>query len=229
MTAVLDRLAGMMAGSGWLAPLLALGAGILASFLPCSLSSVPLIIGYVGGTGRQDTKRAFRLSLTFAAGSAAAFTALGVAASLTGRLIGATTSWWYLILGLFMVLMALQMWGLFEIIPSSYLLAKNTKRGYAGAFLAGILSGIFSSPCSTPVLLVLLAVVAGRGSVLWGGLLLLLYSAGHGFLAVIAGTWVGFVQTLAGSGRYGTITSILKMLMGFLILLIGFYMFYLGF
>ena len=34
-------------------------------------------------------------------------------------------------------------------------------RGYLGALVAGILGGVFSSPCSTPVLIVLLAIVAG--------------------------------------------------------------------
>jgi len=43
--------------SGWLAPLLALLAGLLTSFTPCSLSSIPLVIGYVGGIGRRDTKK----------------------------------------------------------------------------------------------------------------------------------------------------------------------------
>jgi len=127
------------------------------------------------------------------------------------------------------VLMALQVWGVFEIIPSSYLISKNTRKGYVGAFLAGILGGIFSSPCSTPVLIALLAIVAGKGSVLWGILLLLLYAAGHGILAVIAGTSVGFVQRLSASGAYGRVSTVLKILMGILILLIGFYMFYLGF
>ena len=187
------------------------------------------MIGFVGGTGQRDTKRAFRLSLTFAAGAAVTFTALGVIASLAGRLMGTSTSWWYIILGVLMVLMALQTWGVFEIIPSSYLLGKSTKRGYVGAFLAGILGGVFSSPCSTPVLIALLAIVAGQGSILWGILLLLLYSIGHGILAVVAGTSVGFVQKLSASEKYGKVSNILKIIMGALILLIGFYMFYLGF
>ena len=33
----------------WAAPLLALLAGLLTAFTPCSLSTVPLVIGYVGG------------------------------------------------------------------------------------------------------------------------------------------------------------------------------------
>ena len=128
-----------------------------------------------------------------------------------------------------MILMALQTWGIFEIIPSSYLIAKNKRRGYVGAFIAGILGGIFSSPCSTPVLIALLAIVAGKGSILWGILLLLLYSIGHGILAIVAGTSIGLVQKLSSSEKYGKASAVLKIVMGSLILLIGFYMFYLGF
>lgn len=229
MTQLLENLSQLMVSSTWLAPLLAVLAGVLTSFMPCSLSGIPLVVGYVGGTGQRDTKRAFWLSLTFAGGSAVTFTVLGVIASTAGRLIGTSASWWYLVLGVLMVLMALQTWGVFEIIPSSYLISKSTKRGFAGAFFAGILGGVFSSPCSTPVLIALLAIVAGKGSLAWGILLLLLYSIGHGILAVVAGTSVGFVQKLSASQRYGRVSTILKIGMGGTILLIGFYMFYLGF
>ena len=123
----------------------------------------------------------------------------------------------------------MQTWEIFEIIPSSYLISKNKKRGYLGALIAGILGGIFSSPCSTPVLIALLAIVAGQGSILWGILLLLLYSIGHGILAVVAGTSVGFVQKLTKSEKYGRMSQVLKIVMGAAILGIGLYMFYLGF
>lgn len=229
MTGLLEHISILITETAWFAPILALIAGILASFTPCSLSSIPLVIGYVGGTGQKDTKTALRLSLVFVLGSAVTFTVLGVIASMAGHLIGNSGSWWYILLGALMVLMALQTWGVFEIIPSSYLISKSTKRGYAGAFIAGILGGIFSSPCSTPVLIALLAIVAGKGSIVWGILLLLIYSAGHGILAVVAGTSVGFVQKLNASEKYGKASTILKIVMGGAILLIGFYMFYLGF
>jgi cytochrome c biogenesis protein CcdA len=165
----------------------------------------------------------------FALGAAVTFTTLGVLASVAGRMIGNASSWWYLVLGVLMVLMALQTWGLFEIIPSSYLVSRNTHRGLWGAFLAGILGGIFSSPCSTPVLIALLAIVAGKGSIVWGILLLLIYSIGHGILAVVAGTSVGFVRRLAESQRYGRFSVALNIILGTAILAIGLYMFYLGF
>ncbi len=225
----LETLSKLISESLWLAPLLALLAGVLTSVTPCALTSVPLVIGYVGGTGNNDPKRAFRLSLTFALGMTATFTALGTAASLLGKLMGTSSRWWYIALGVLMILMALQTWEIYNFIPSTYLTSKATKKGFIGAFIAGILGGIFSSPCATPVLIVLLGLVAGSGNILWGILLLLLYSAGHSVLVLIAGTSVGFVKKITASGKYGTFSKILKIGMGLAILVIGFYMFYLGF
>lgn len=225
----LETLSTLISESFWLAPLLALLAGVLTSITPCALSSVPLVIGYVGGTGNNDPKKAFRLSLTFALGMAATFTALGTAASLLGKLMGTSSKWWYIALGILMLLMALQTWEIYNFIPSTYLISKNTKKGYIGAFVAGILGGVFSSPCATPVLIVLLGIVAKSGNVVWGILLLLLYSIGHSVLVLIAGTSIGFVKKVTSSGRYGLFSKILKLLMGGIILLIAFYMFYLGF
>ncbi len=225
----LEQLSQMITNSVYLAPVLALLAGVLTSFTPCALSSVPLIVGYVGGTGERTTKKALMLSLTFALGSAITFTVLGVIATMAGSLIGTQATWWFIILGLLMMLMALQTWGIYEIIPSSYLISKNTKKGYLGALIAGVLGGVFSSPCSTPVLIALLAVVASKGSLAWGILLLLLYSIGHGILAVICGTSIGFVQKLSQNKKYGKLSNALKIIMGIAMTIIGFYMFYLAF
>ena len=225
----IEALSALISDSMWLAPVLALLAGVLTSVTPCALSSVPLVIGYVGGTGNNDTKRAFRLSLTFAAGSAVTFTVMGTVSSLAGRLMGTSASWWYILLGVLMLLMALQTWEIYNFIPSTYLISKNTTKGCIGAFIAGILGGVFSSPCATPVLITLLAMVAGKGSLLWGVALLLLYSIGHSALVLIAGTSIGLVKKLASSNRYGKFSKILKTVMGSAILLIAFYMFYLGF
>ncbi len=229
MDATLELISDLIIESTWIAPVLALFAGVLTSFTPCALSSVPLIVGYVGGTGERTTKRAFLLSLTFALGSAITFTTLGVVATLAGSLIGTTSTLWYAALGVLMLLMALQTWELFEIIPSSSLILKNTKKGYIGALLAGVLGGVFSSPCSTPVLIALLAVVAGQGSFAWGILLLLTYSVGHGILAVVCGTSIGFVEKLSQNNKYSSLSKILKIIMGLMMTLIGFYMFYLAF
>ncbi len=229
MTDLLDKIAPLLTEIGWLTPVLALLAGVITSFTPCALSTIPLVVGYVGGTSQKDSKKAFKLSLIFILGMAVTNTGLAVAATLAGKIVGNTNPWWYIVLGVLMVFMALQTWGIFEIIPSSYLISKNTKKGGIGAFIAGLLGGIFSSPCATPVLIVLLAIVSIQGNILWGILLFVLYSIGHGVLSVIAGTSLGFVQKLAANEKYGKFSKILTIVMGFLILAMGLYMFYLGF
>ena len=225
----IESISASISSDMWLAPLLALLAGILTSVTPCALTSVPLVIGYVGGRVEGDTKKAFRLSAVFALGMALTFTILGTIASILGKIMQGAGSWWYILLGILMLLMALQTWEIFNFIPSSYAMSKNTKRGYLGAFIAGILGGFFSSPCATPVLVVLLAVVAKEGSLLWGIFLLLLYSIGHSFLVLIAGTSIGFVNKVSSNKKYGMASKILKIIMGIMIMLIAFYMFYLGF
>lgn len=225
----LSQIAEVIGNNMWLAPLLALLAGVLTSVTPCSLSSVPLIIGYVGGVGQKNTKKAFAYSAVFSLGTAVTFVTLGIIATSAGKLMGTSSPVWYIILGVLMVLMALQTWEIFNFIPSINLISKSKKRGFIGAFLAGILGGIFSSPCSTPVLIALLAIVAGEGNLIWGILLMLLYSIGHSALVMVAGTSIGFVQKINNSEKYKKAAVILKIVMGTAILLIGFYMFWLAF
>jgi len=225
----LEHLSLLIQGSFWLAPVLALLAGILTSVTPCSLSSVPLVVAYVGGTGRKDPRIAFRYSLAFALGMAITLTALGATASLLGKLLNfGTSGWWYLILGGLMILMALQTWGIITIIPATYAQSKNTRRGYPGAILMGVLGGLFSSPCATPVLIALLAVVARSGKPAWGIFLLLLYSIGHSVLVVVAGTFIGLTGKIASSGRYGLFSKAVNILLGLVILLAGLFLVYTG-
>jgi len=212
----------------WLAFVMALIAGLVSSFSPCVLSAIPLIIGYVGGYAGDDKKRAFKYSLFFCLGLAATFTALGAASALLGRLMIGAGKWWYIILGIIMLVMALQMLGIFNIMPQTCRVpAKRT--GLAGAFVLGILGGVLSSPCATPVLAAILAFVAGQGNIALGVGLLAVYSIGHCALLLVAGTSVGFVQKLAASPGTEEWGKILKGFFGILILLLSFYLFYTGF
>ena len=59
----LNQIAMSLQDNMWIAPLLALMAGILTSFTPCSLSNIPLIVGYVGSAEEKIQKKPFAIQL----------------------------------------------------------------------------------------------------------------------------------------------------------------------
>ena len=59
MNEILSKMSELLKNNYWIAPAISFFAGILTSFTPCSLTSIPLVIGYVGGNGTNNTKKAF--------------------------------------------------------------------------------------------------------------------------------------------------------------------------
>ncbi len=236
MEALLEKLSQLISVSPWLAPLIAILSGVLTSLMPCSLSTIPLIIGYVSGSSEEKTddekksasKRAFLLSLVFALGSSVVFCTFGLLASAVGSLLENAEMIMHIIMGILLVLMALQMWGVINIIPSgSSIMAKSRTRGFFGAFIAGLLAGVFASHCALPVVIALMAVAANSGnhSPMFGFMLLLMFSFGHAVLSVAAGTSVGFVQRLTSSPKYEKVSKIIRIVLGCIILLIAIWLF----
>ncbi|HHW29521.1 MAG TPA: cytochrome c biogenesis protein CcdA [Syntrophomonadaceae bacterium] len=211
----------------WLAFVMALLAGLLSSFSPCILSTVPLIIGYVGGFAGDDQKRALKYSLLFCFGLVLTFTTLGAASAILGRMMTGAGKWWYILLALIMAAAGLQLLGIVHFTPQSCRMPAR-REGLVGAFLLGIIGGVLSSPCATPVLAAILAFVAGEGNIYLGIGLLATYSIGHCLLLLIAGTSVGFVNNLAGSPRTEKWGRVLKGILGVLVIILAFYLFYLG-
>lgn len=196
----------------WVGPLIAFVAGIAASFTPCCLSSVPLVVGYVSGYSGEDRRAPLIYSLTYASGAAITLVVLGVLTAAVGEFLHEAGRWWYLLLAALMVVMALQLWGKIHLLPHLHHLHRSRRRGLAGALLLGMVGGAFSSPCSTPVLIAILAVVAGGGvGVLAGALMLLAYAVGHSLLVVIAGASAGWALGVVESpsaARFGRLVTV---------------------
>lgn len=179
-------------------PLLAFGsvflAGLLSSASPCVLATIPLVVGFVGGYSDGDRWRAFRYSLAFIIGLSLTFTAFGAAAGILGTMFGTIGGPWYLIAGIIALVMGGQLMGFYEIHVPINRDFRPKKAGLVGSLLLGLFFGVVSSPCATPVLVVLLTVVASKGQVLYGITLLFCYAIGHCLLMLFAGTFTGFVE-----------------------------------
>ncbi len=217
-------------------PLLALAAvfagGALTASNPCVLAMVPLMMSFVAGDRSQGRGlgRAFLLSLTFVAGLAVTFTALGMIAALAGRMYGEVSVAWNWIVAAVSVLMGLHLMGVLHVpIPSFGARLAPKSRGLAGAFLLGLLFGVVSAPCAAPILVVLLTYLAGSGaSVAWGATLLLAYALGHSVLILAAGTSMGAARILLEHKSATRVLERLRQAAGAAIILVGAYFAYRG-
>lgn len=218
----LETIAHLLDQNMWVAPVLCLAAGVITSFTPCSLSTLPMVLTYVGATAREDPRRAFSVSLTMALGMACTFGIFGSVASAIGHMMHHAGEWWSILLGLLMILMALQTWGVIHIIPHVHLEGSQKRKGYLGAFLTGALGGVFASHCATPVMIALLAMVAraDRGA-WWGIFLMILYAAGHSVLMVAAGTAYSSMERVMEDPKYVRAGNVLRIVLGCLILAVG--------
>ena len=105
------------------------------------------------------------------------------------------------------------------------LLALPLPVAFIGGLLLGLLFGVVSTPCATPILAIVLTYVASSGSsLLYGGALLLVYALGHSVLILAAGTSVGFAKGFLESKGLTRVTSGLRKGAGGLIILVGIYL-----
>ncbi len=202
--------------------------GIISSASPCVLALVPLVIGYVGGYSRGNKKKAAVYSVTFALGLSITFTLMGAAAGLVGSMISSLGLVFYVIIALIAIAMGLSLLGLYDIPNPLQGKVQPKTGGLVGAFLMGSLFGFMSTPCATPVLVVILAFVAVKGQVLYGVFLLFVYSVAHCTLIIFAGIATGFVESFARSKGAHDFSTWMKRLSGALIILAGFYILYIN-
>jgi cytochrome c-type biogenesis protein len=198
--------------------------GIVTSIGPCNVAMIPLVIGFVGGSGQVGRGRSFALSLTFAVGLAITFMMLGVIASLVGGLIGGTSRVWYYVVAAVCVLIGLSMLGVFHLpdVPAIGRLRERIRlRGVPGALALGLVSGLVASQCATPVLAAILTYVMSKeGALVYGAALLFVYSLGRGVPIVLAGTFAGALRELRSLGRW---SPVIERVSGVIVIGVGLY------
>lgn len=204
-----DRFANLITGDSWFAFLGAFyAAGLLLSFTPCVLPMVPILSSIIAGQGGTvSAQRGFMLSLTYVLGMAFTYTVAGAIAAMAGAQVQAIFQqpW---ILGLFaalFVVMALGMFGLFEIqMPSAVQsritnMANRQKGGtFVGTAIIGALTALVVTTCVAPPLIGALAVIGQSGDVVRGASALFILSIGMGTPLLLVGASAGKVLPKVG-------------------------------
>ena len=70
------------------------------------------------------------------------------------------------------------------------------RKGLWSAFLLGLTAGVVATPCTTPVLAVILTYVAVKARLFYGVTLLLAYAAGFVVPLLLAGAFADFILRL---------------------------------
>lgn len=161
-------------------PLLsAILAGLLTSFSPCVISALPFVIS----SSLSENKRG---PLFLISGLISSFVLLGIAFSLTSKVIGldqenlkTITAILFLFIGLIFLVPSIGN-KISQILSpvanqSNNLISKIELKGSLGQFFLGFLFGLIWSPCSGPTLGFALTLVAKENEILYGALIMLVY------------------------------------------------------
>src|SRR5438552_1128200 len=204
-----ERFAGVLESGGlWLVMAVFFGAGLLLTFTPCVLPMIPILSGIIVGEGQEVTRgRAVLVSLAYVLGMAVTYTAIGIAAALSGNLFSAAlqNAW---VLGAFAAVfvgLALSMFGLYDLrLPSSWqarLTATSNRLGggdWGAVVLMGALSAAIVSPCVAAPLAGALLYIGQTRDALLGGAALFSMAIGMGVPLVLVGVSEGMLLPKSG-------------------------------
>ena len=193
-------------------------SGLLLTFTPCVLPLIPILSSIIVGQGPSSRLRGGAISLVYVLGTAATYAAIGAVAGATGEQLQAyfQNIWAIGLISIILTLMALSMFGLYEIqmpvFVQSILTARTSSLSagsYSMIFLLGAVSALVVGACVSPLLISVLSIAIFHGDPYLGaglmfsmalgmGVVLIAIGFGAGILLPRTGAWMDRVKHLFG-------------------------------
>jgi cytochrome c biogenesis protein CcdA len=210
----------------------ALLAGAITSLAPCSLLSVPLLVGSAVGLSKdlpKEKKVKFTLifSSLFAFGVMVSFSILAFLVAKLGMFLSIAPSWTYIIAGLLALFFAFYSLGFIGEIDKNRIFPKLVKLRFFGIFLVGVIFGLVSTPCASAPLVAIISLASSVGNV-EAYILILVFAFGHSLLLLIAGVSVGFTQKVTSNKIISTFSFLVTKFFAFVLIAVAIYLFYKG-
>jgi len=203
-----DGLVSRFARAGLLLQLLlAFVAGLALNLTPCVYPLIPITVGFFMSQSGPGRRRTWVLALAYVLGMSVTYSALGVAAAVTGQLFGAAlqSPWVVGLIVLVLLALAMSMFGAWELrVPEWATRASGGRSGPLGAVVMGLVVGLVAAPCIGPFVLGLLTYVGQRGDALLGFSMFFALSLGLGLPYLLLGVFTGAIERLPNSGAWMT-------------------------
>lgn len=202
--------------------------GLLSIILsPCHISSIPLAIAYINGSGNIKNKKAFILSSLFGSGVLLSLLIVGIITFLTRRMLGDIGKAGMILIGFIFIIAGLLIMELIYLPQIQFLsLKKRNNKSNFGALIFGVLFGLSLGPCTFGFIMPLLIVAfnAASKNIFNSILLLLLFGIGHISIIIAAGTLINIVEKYLKWNSSSKGVRILRIICGLLIIFTGLYL-----
>jgi cytochrome c-type biogenesis protein len=223
MEGLMQTLEEAISSSSWLVIPLVFVGGAATGMNPCVYPTIPVIIGYISGQKSQTKAKGLLLALAFVLGLAITYVILGATIGFLGSVLGLSRTVWMYIVAAVCIAVGLNMAGLLPLSFSTWAPGQSRwaqMSGFLGAILLGMMFGLVASPCAMPILTLILAMIASKGQVAYGSVLMFTYAVGHGLPLVIIGTVAGALTSLERFTKYSVT---IQRVGGWLLIAVGAY------
>lgn len=179
-------------------------AGLALNLTPCVFPLIPITVGFFLAQ-KESGRSTWLLAVVYVLGMSVTYSALGVAAALTGSLFGSALQSPWVVGAIAAVLLALatSMFGLWEFrVPGWVNSFSGGRAGLGGALVMGLVVGLVAAPCIGPFVLGLLTYVGRQQDPWLGFLLFFVLSLGLGVPYLLLGVFTKAVDRLPNSGAW---------------------------